>query len=268
MLIYILGMGHCGSTLLARCLGRHSQITNAGEVTALGRYLLNNEQCTCGVPIDACKFWHRVGDRVPHVWRDPSLIDTRKPRGVFGQLLWRLASLEHYKQPMQEVFAAIRRATDKPFVVDSSKTLKQLSIVGDCKVVMMARHPGHWVTHQPDTACESAMTFEQKAQHWAESHCKMLDAMNRRALIVRYEDFASDPELWLKNVCHFAGVEFEPDMLGLDPRPDHQIRGNQLRFGPLKPIQLIETWREKLTEEQLATVRGIAACAMKRLGYE
>jgi hypothetical protein len=32
-------------------------------------------------------------------------------------------------------------------------------------------------------------------------------------MVIRYEDFVTDSELYLTKVCHFLGLNFEPEML-------------------------------------------------------
>ena len=59
-LIYILGMGHTGSTLLDRVLGAQPGVLSIGELKHLHRLLDNPEKiCACGSPTERVSFGRR-----------------------------------------------------------------------------------------------------------------------------------------------------------------------------------------------------------------
>jgi len=274
--LYIYGTGHCGSTLLAQCLGRHSQIVNAGELVALGRYLKRNEVCTCRKQIWVCPFWERVASFADAAWHNPDWIDQSTPKGWIARATKRLQQAR-FLTATHDVMDAISLAAEKPFLVDASKSLKRLRLLLRSQslqwaVVALVRHPGHWVTHRPDNEMEASQSLEQKAAAWARAYGESLEEIESlrpgKLITLRYEDFAQCPECALWEVVPLLGAKYEDAMLSLDPVADHQIRGNAIRFDSPKPIRLIESWREKLTAAELATIRSIAGPVMEKFGYE
>lgn len=273
--LYIYGTGHCGSTLLAQCLGRHSQVVNAGELVALGRYLKRNEVCTCRKQIWYCPFWERVASFADAAWHHPDWIDQSTPKGWIARAAKRLKQ-DRFVAATHDVMDAICLAAEKPFLVDASKGLKRLRLLLRAQplqwgVIVLARHPGHWVTHRPDTEHEAKQSLAEKAQAWARAYGESLAELESlrpgKLITIRYEDFAKCPECALRECVKLLGAQYEDAMLSLEPVPDHQIRGNQLRFDTPKPIRLIESWREKLSEAELATIREVAGCVMDKFGY-
>src|SRR5690606_31136679 len=64
--VYIVGAGHSGSTLLDLILGTHSRIESVGEIKRLERLYSGGKGsgCTCGEPFTACAYWRAIGDRL------------------------------------------------------------------------------------------------------------------------------------------------------------------------------------------------------------
>ena len=59
--LYIMGAGRSGSTLLDMVLGSHPDVRGAGELTNAARNgWLKNEDCSCGRPVNDCPFWTEV----------------------------------------------------------------------------------------------------------------------------------------------------------------------------------------------------------------
>lgn len=66
-IIFIIGCGHSGSTLLDMCLGGHPDMSSLGETGFLYPYAhkkSNKDLCTCGAPIHTCPFWTKVSEEL------------------------------------------------------------------------------------------------------------------------------------------------------------------------------------------------------------
>lgn len=64
-IIFIIGCGHSGSTLLDMCLGGHPDISSLGETGFLYPYAhkkSNQDLCTCEAAIHICPFWKKVSE--------------------------------------------------------------------------------------------------------------------------------------------------------------------------------------------------------------
>jgi hypothetical protein len=60
-IIYIMGSGHSGSTLLDIILGNHPDVVSVGELTYLVRDAwIDNKRCACGTTGNECPFWSAV----------------------------------------------------------------------------------------------------------------------------------------------------------------------------------------------------------------
>lgn len=91
-------------------------------------------------------------------------------------------------------------------------------------------------------------------QHWANSfQCALDDACEvSHFMIVRFEDLLREPERWLRAICSFAQLDYDPSML---PAADHRIplgstgsAGGDHKWYPLRPdvnrpyLESLEAW--------------------------
>jgi hypothetical protein len=146
--IYILGAGRSGSTLLNRILDDHPGIMGAGELMHFSDPFMMDSRCSCGLQIPACPFWSEVY----HRWKEqigPDGVNDyqrlqqhfeqytnpyHKPRfieriGRFFMGMPRLLKERHnpsadfrrYTEQTQTLFEHVRSASGVKFIVDSSK---------------------------------------------------------------------------------------------------------------------------------------------------
>ena len=59
--LYIMGAGHSGSTVLDIILGNHPDILSVGELSNfVRRRAINGKYCACGKPANTCQFWSNI----------------------------------------------------------------------------------------------------------------------------------------------------------------------------------------------------------------
>jgi hypothetical protein len=84
---------------------------------------------------------------------------------------------------------------------------------------------------------------------------------------LRYEQLVDSPADVLQEVCSFAGVPWEPDMLGYAQEVDVSARPHQqsLRRPPTKGLR---DWRTELEPRDVAGFEAVAGAVLAELGYE
>jgi hypothetical protein len=85
---------------------------------------------------------------------------------------------------------------------------------------------------------------------------------------LRYEDFASQPEYYLKKMLEHIGYEYEPEMLNLNRFENHMVCGNASRINAVKIQKPFETWRKKLSRKQLEYFNKYGQKFNQKLGYQ
>lgn len=297
---YIGGLGRSGSTLLELCIGSLAGACSLGEVVHLWeRGLRDNQRCGCGRAFHDCDFWREVGEVAFGGWDRVDVADVLQLKSAVDRnrfvprLLAPRMSGGHRSELLEYTghYAAIYRAalhvSGAQVVVDSSKHVSLASCLRhdpalDLRVVHAVRDSRgttySWskqvvrpevtdrVEYMPRYPARTAASL------WL-AHNAMFEALTATGvprLLVRYEDFVTDPAATLARVAGHVGVTDSP-VVGDDTvllRPQHTVAGNPMRFqtGPVR-LRLDEAWREQLPRSDRRLATAFTAPLMLRYGY-
>lgn len=131
--VYVVGSGRSGTTLLDTILSNHPRFYGAGELALLAvDNLFHRFYCPCGRPIDQCIFWcsvvqewfQRTGlrnleehARARQIFEGPRLHGL--PR-LLQEKLHRSRKFTEYAKQTVELYRAIRHVSGREVIVDSS----------------------------------------------------------------------------------------------------------------------------------------------------
>jgi hypothetical protein len=149
--IYIVGNGHSGSTLLDIMLGNGESCFGAGELTNIVKPDLENEYCSCGQRIAECEFWSKVYEKW-HKIMSISPLEYRYLRNryernkmFFITLLNSILPSKNFKlyqRNTQLLFECIKEVSGASIIIDSSKSPQRIAVlksVVDIKAVHLCR---------------------------------------------------------------------------------------------------------------------------------
>jgi hypothetical protein len=301
--VFIMGAGHCGSTLLDLILGSHSQAFSLAEFHVVSKFIDDPDgarQAICAICGDTCEFWN---GKAPL----PSLAPFYSQKSIGHKLLGR--AVRAFRNPYAPMFAA----TGKSVLIDSSKSARwfarqiryRYTWRNTSPYLIYLARDGRAVANSyfrkyPDLGIVSA------SERWKRSTV----SMNRfyetypfpNKTRVRYEDLATSTEAEVRRLCEFLGLGFEPAMLTYWIHDHHPISGNagthslvirqRERFGRTPPdhrsrvnegdrfyssdhyerlglgIELDLRWKRELTDEALRTFEDIAGDLNAPFAYE
>jgi hypothetical protein len=173
-----------------------------------------------------------------------------------------------------KVFEAVRRATGRPVIVDSTKNpgrMRALYLESELpmRLVYLIRD-GRAVCHS--RVCREGISMQRAAKAWVAEHRRQrvaqLTIPGDRILRVQYEHLCRDPGEELDRICRFIGTTFEPAMLDFRNDQRHGVGGNAMRFRTDETtIRLDERWRSEMSAEDRAEFNVIAGRTNARLGY-
>lgn len=89
-----------------------------------------------------------------------------------------------------------------------------------------------------------------------------------RYWVVRYEDFVSQPEQGVANLCNFLGI-LESETLRVPTRNGRAWQGNSMfsnRFDAIS-AEAVGRWQDRLSPTEVAMIEVIDGALMKSLGY-
>jgi hypothetical protein len=233
--VYIMGAGRSGSTLLGIMLGNGAGAFYAGELDAWIRRRGIPNGDTPGL----AAFWEPIGTRLA-AWTegpDPRFFDTfEHPRALIAGAARRRRDRAAYRRYNRELYAAIADAAGGAAVVDSSHfPLRRWNLRGvegvEVFTVMLVRDPRTVVSAFQKPVQKPKGSMGAVGYVWVVHalSCLVYLATPRRARMrVRYEDLVRRPGEVLGQIGARLGV----DVAGVDP--DHLVpgpvfQGNRMR---------------------------------------
>lgn len=276
-IIYILGWGHSGSTLLDLVIGSSPNVMSLGEIIFFNYYrdrirhhkVLRPFDCTCGQPFHDCPFWSRLlalpgagafkvvydnrnGDRLAWFWRFIRFFAaggrSTLPVETLGDDAALLSAVKSLRGP------------DVEYLCDSSKDFARL-----IRLLMMPGLEIYPVFLVRDMRAV-ALSYAKKKRHdlglnkmgfykalfaWAGVNLasRTVAALSRRPVLhVSYDLFCRDPEGHVSLLNERLGLKIDPERFieRINGGVYHNVGGNLMRFKKLTAIRLDDEWRRSV----------------------
>jgi hypothetical protein len=300
--LYVVGLGRSGSTILSNSLGQIPGFFSGGELNFIWRHnVLENRLCGCGRPFRECPVWTRVMDQAfggmdgvdPRAMMRLQNLGTRTrhipmmlTRGGRRSLAQRLEKLLIAYGRLYEAIGAI---TGSRVIVDSSKEPAHgfaMSMVPgvDFYALHLLRDPRaaaySWSKKkpQPDTDARDFMVRFSPAKSSAlwDSWNASAEALWRRVpdryLRLRYEDFVADPRECFEKILALVGEpDAGPPLVGereVKLGVSHTVSGNPNRFetGAVE-LRTDREWTSRMKPRDKALVTVLTLPLLKHYGY-
>ncbi len=292
--LYILGRGRGGSTILANVLGEIDGFFSAGEVRALwDPVVVSGGRCGCGELAERCKVWSQViaGTDARAAARLGS--QAVREHGLMG-LLRRVnarekSAAETFARLTGDVYRKLADTTGARVIVDSSKrpvygaflrSVPRLSV----RYVHLVRDPRASAHSWKQRRYDSARPGAEVTRRGAFDSTLRWDVLNIEAellrvsespstfLRLRHEDFVAQPRAVVARLVEFAGerADLSPFEDGSTVRigPNHAIAGNPARFTTGRvQIRDTEEWRHGQSRVDRWTATAVSAPLLARYGY-
>jgi len=282
--LYVAGVPHNGSTLLARVLGEVEGIFAAGEVTGLSDRIANGDRCGCGVALADCPFWTAVVRALP----DADLLPRLRPerRWIHGRTLVPLTlgrdreRLRAYRDDLAKLYRAIADVSGCGVVVDSSKSPTFAYVVEgvpgvELYGVHLVRDPratSYSWSVDPHYHRTRGPAFGARWTLW-NLELEALAARHRSRFVrLRLEDFVESPIEETRRVLRLVGADGAelPFVDGRSARlpAHHMIEGHTSRFETgVVPIRPSTTWQARLSTHRELSTSLLASPLQLLYGY-
>jgi hypothetical protein len=303
--LHITGCGRSGSTLLAFLLNANPQMVSVGEVMGPKPRVVDDVveppetyACSCGETIVRCPFWNAVAEHMARhgvdfsaqhwdmtfelgrsgVWRHlrsrslrNNLLDDVRDALVGAVPAWRARLLELGRRNAALIDAALSH-TGVPVFVDASKDPMRVRYLqkyagADVHVLHLVRDAPGFVSSVLRTNWD---TLDGAIGTWMRNagHCQRLERRlgPGRFMRVLYEDLCRDPVGELTRVAEWVGVAPMEGPIRFR-EVEHHIIGAMMRLESSGEVRLDESWRERLTQEQVDHVMRETGAVRRALGY-
>lgn len=302
--LYVIGWGRSGSTLLGNLLGELDGFFHAGELrTIWARGLRGKRLCGCGVPLDECPFWNEVlahGFAAPGERSEPRRVAELQRQVLRGRYTPRLLrqldghrppwpALDAYASIATRLYQAIAQVTGARVIVDSSKRPADAMLLGlladvQPSFVQLVRDPRavaySWRRHKgsPGEGRREEMlrygtVTSSRNWLWVNAAAEAVRRRHEdRSVLLRYEDFARWPRATVELIAGLAGehpgqlpfIDDHTALLGAN----HTAGGNPNRLTD-RPVAIREDdeWvtHQSMVDRLVAT--AISSPLLRRYGY-
>lgn len=288
--VFIMGTAHCGSTLLTLVLGSHSNCRALGEVSNLPEFH-RQERSPCSVCQGDCQFWGNTLSNQDMQTLSQGFAERRIHPHIPLKLEKAVRGLLKNDQVFNP-YSLIAAKTNEAVLIDSTKTVywleKKLAArefqAGklDAQLIHLIRDGRAVMNSYSRRKQYRGLSAEQFGQQFGElwmnrinNEHRFFDGFLGKKLRLRYEEFATNTEATLKNLCAWLDLDFQPDMVNYWKYEHHTISGNSGTHSliskhqestPQQPIavqakpiaekefsiRLDQRWQTKLSPEQIA----------------
>ncbi len=248
--IYLVGMGRSGSTLLDILLDAHSNIRALGGVRRLAHYA-RKHPCPCGArSFYDCAFWGTVNAELERrIGRNLETLDVHSRDPAI------------FRRDNKTLFEVVAEVAGVEYVTDNSKSvsrLRRLMAIPDLEVVPIhnlrdARGRAASVEKRKQQLYIPNLTYSHRA--W-----RLYRLLNDKPhVVVHYEQLAENPRPYMEALMERLGIPFEEQQLAWFELPHHNIgSADVLRAAHSSEIRPDIGWEKKLKPHQQTLINLIA----------
>ncbi len=266
-MLFIVGVGRSGTTLLQSMLNAHPDIAFTPETHFIKKYIVPWFAGKCRLD-DALRARQK---------EDPDLKRLQLPGDAFAD------ALKDGNDPVEQfrnLLAAYVRRADKrhagdkdPLNIEYLPQIRKafpdayvLHIIRDPRDVMLSRVRSDWGKGRPLLA----HICEHRA-HLGKARREGPAFFGDRYIELFYEDLVRAPENTLTRVCERVGMEYSTDMLRYQEDAEQLVHGAERKWKGevLKPLQKakIGRWKEELSAGRVRLIEGALRDEMLETGY-
>lgn len=299
--LYIMGAGHIGSTIVDIVLGSHGHMESLGELSKFHRAGWtpeSNRVCSCGSPVYECPFWSQVR----RCWSELTgctdgreavrLQDTFENSTLaWPQLLWqsrlRTPKFRRYMDLTAALYQSIQEVGGKVVLVESSLTPRRAYALAmnpaiDLHLIHMVRDGRGviWSLMKPGKQALISKKYvpappSQTSRYWVSANLQSSWVFRQvpaaKRMLMRYEDFVLDPASVVTRIGSFIGEDLAGVMNGSEVANSspvrHTVGGNRIRMQKDIRIRADFAWMGNLTEKDQRTFWRTAGWLARRFGY-
>lgn len=268
-LIYLMGSGRSGSTILSVILGDNEHIETLGELHHLHHILSEGKECSCGKKVAVCPFWgEQLKKGTGEKYESANLYDPKEEtkaeieKHKYILPLWlgiKFKKEEKLVSATGELLHKISSSTKTKYLLDSSKYIaryllmkrmkntrvKSIFLVRDLRGVVLSFKKKVQTSQSPLKTIIYYLYVNMMGE------LVYLFGNKQDIIKVRYEDFMNAPDKVLVRLEKFLEVDFTNELnkmqTGQDFAIPHFIGGNRLVKADKIKFKGDKDWRTKLS---------------------
>ena len=239
-LLYLLGAGRSGTTIVATVLNAHPEICTVGEMHQFLQYLYKGGICSCGEPLNDCEFWKKILDDLQwdreKINEDYAYSENKERHRNIGKLLLSRRVDKLYLDIHEAIFTSIQKHASKEAFLDSSKYISRFLLLRKSKVlntkgifiVRDIRGVIHSFNKQVQTPRKpwSSILYYLAINLYGE----LVYRLDKNVIKIKYEDFIDNPGVQLEQIYKHIFDKHQKEVILQEVfEMPHIIGGNRMK---------------------------------------
>lgn len=263
-IIYLLGAGRSGTTILATILNLHEKIVSIGEMHQFPEHIINNKNCSCGHNLQVCTFWSNINTELnkdKQFYNEMNnLFLKEESHKKIPLIILNKTVKKKYLKGNEDIFNAIYKKTNKPYLLDSSKyiarflllkksgnfNIRGLYIVRDLRGVINSFNKQVQTSKKP----LSTIVYYCIINFFGELVCRL----NSNIIKIKYEDFIENPTNIIQDIGLFLNEDLTSVVNKLNKKTDikipHIIGGNRLKKNKKIKLKKDLIWKKNISRKK------------------
>ena len=268
-IIYIAGEIRSGTTVIDLFLSNRNGAISVGELRNLEDFIDKKDigwtydwQCSCGKQVENCKFWNKIINEF-HIEKKKK-IETKIKRENKCEKNYEIAN------NCWKIYKIISKNENKKYIIDSSKEaiqlkylnktnyknkIKTIYVIRDSRAVSFSQK--NWeLKNNP----HRKPSYIRQILRWLITNISLVNLLSMEKkiefIIIKYEDFAKNPNSMLDSVCKKLDISLEnKNIQTISIQNKHTIAGspNKIKFNKT-PIKLDRRWTNHINLHKNSTV--------------
>lgn len=249
--IYIVGLGHSGSTLLDLIIGSSKKCIGLGEINKLRKFIENSK-------IDELNsdFWNLIVEKFNKEEIKPINLSLKENLEILFHILLRFPVKNRYKtgELYEEIFKKAKE--EKPtieYILDSSKDERDLVYLHENEKINLR------IVHLIRDGRGVVNSHERKDQNWFEAFSKWfirnlwtkiylrkIDKEKKKT--ISYDLFAKNPKKYIKKINKAFDLDINENNFieEVNEEPSFRFSGNRMRHKKLRKIRYDQKWKKEM----------------------
>jgi len=258
--VFIVGMNGSGTTMLLDCLGRHPELYGFPRETRTLPGILNSDWGDLDVDDNFSRLWEAVrsiiwfaainGDKKPP--RPDNYLDfPRSMAAVIDAHYAYFANRQSKRRWLEKTPQHAQHVATLAAAFPEARFIHMIRDGRDCAASFKRR----W-GRTPELTIHRWKEVVQLCQQDGQS------IGSDRYLELQYETLTKDPEPWMRKICEFLDVTFDPAVLISEmPQTSHEGEAGGIIARPPR-------WKTAFNDAQLESLHSIAGKLLDQLGYD
>jgi hypothetical protein len=260
-IIYILGTGRSGSTILATVLNHHEKINFVGELHHFFSYLNKDSYCSCGKTIHSCEFWEKVLSGLPSSFKNEpqKFVQLCRKMEYHSSIPLHMLGFKtgkefkEYKDVQEKVVSSIDQQISAGYILDSAKYIgrflalkkifknqvRGIFLIRDLRGVICSFKKNVQTQNTPFKTYIYYLTINTIAHFLS-----ILPGF--KILKIRYEDVVGNPKKTFREIGDFLELDLSECVMKIEEQKPfnipHIIGGNRFKTLSEVTIKKDEKW--------------------------